>query len=80
MTSNGIVKIADFDLAEFSDGLTLGSSRHRNILWTPPENLWLCLDDKSLRPSFSGDIYSFAVTCIEVSSFGSAYACHFGNE
>lgn len=68
VTSDGkIIKIADFGLAVFPDGVSFGSQRGGNVFWTPPENMWLQSPDNNwLRPTFSGDIYSFAITCIEV--------------
>lgn len=67
MTANGTVKVADFGLAVFPDGVSFGSERGASLHWAPPENMWLESPDSNWkRPTFSGDIYSFAITCVEV--------------
>lgn len=67
MTSDGTIKIGDFGLAVFPDGMSFGSQRGGNASWTPPENMWLQGPDHGWqRPTLSGDVYSFAITCVEV--------------
>ncbi|KAK7680549.1 hypothetical protein QCA50_016330 [Cerrena zonata] len=67
MTSDGTIKIGDFCLAVFVDGASFGSQRGGNPIWTPPENMWLQGPDSGWqRPTLSGDVYSFAITCVEI--------------
>lgn len=69
VTSGGVVKIniSHFSLGVLPETLIFDSQRKANTSWTPPEGLWeVALGNNYPRPTFSGDIYSFAITCIEV--------------
>ena len=63
------VHLSDFGLAVFAEGGSkgFGSVRGGNPHWLPPE----AIDPESYgldsaRPTYPGDIYSFACVCIEV--------------
>lgn len=59
--------LADFGLTVFveSKSKELVSTRHGHPKWQAPE-LW-GEGGKSMRPTYAGDIYSWAMVCIEVS-------------
>ena len=66
------VRLADFGLAVFAEGMSNANSSKRegNIRWLAPE----ILDPKqfektSTRPTYETDVYSYGIVCVEASRF-----------
>ena len=63
---DGNVRIGDFGLVKVTDINTasFGSCHLGNARWLPPE----ALEETATKPTYEGDVYSFACTWIEVTS------------
>ena len=70
------MKIGDFGLSVFDGEWSgeFGSQRGGNPRWLAPE-LLLPGPYKRPRPTFSSDIYSFAMVCIEVRKYSMISRC-----
>lgn len=68
MTTDQSVVLSDFGLSVFVEGARreYASLRGGAYRWLPPESFED--DTEDFRPTYAGDIYSFACVCIEVIS------------